>query len=178
MIIHHESSKWTIKNAGLTNIGCLFYYEVNKIQTQYCSTLFLKYLNFPAKIVKTFVLPFSGKFKCCIAVTRTPKVSMSFSSALKLKDSCGYKKVKSKADGVYFWYIKSLWATRKSLLYLEGWIVALFDNFRLLSLHFLYKRWYSSIFNVLFVPDTLRQNFIFCPIYWIEFGFSRQNHIY
>ena len=124
----------------LTNIGCLFYYEVNKIQTQYCSTLFFKYLNFPAKIVKTFVLPFSGKFKCCIAVTRTPKVSMSFSSALKLKDSCGYKKVKSKADGVYFWYIKSLWATRKSLLYLEGWIVALFDNFRLLSLHFLYKR--------------------------------------
>ena len=60
----------------------------------------------------------------------------------------------------------------KENLYLEGWIVTLLDNFRLLSLHFLHKRWYKGFFLMV---CTLFQNWFLGPKSENEINYFFQN---
>ena len=105
------------------------------------------------RICLAFCLPFSGKVKCCIAVTRTPKVSISFSSALKLKDSCNKsKEIFERKALKCFWLLSAFfgfifgWCVWVRKSYLEGGIVTLLDNFRFLTLHLLKDKSVDALF--------------------------------
>ena len=124
----------------------LFITKSIKYRLYFKTNTVAQYLNFPAKIAK-WCLTFFREVQmlhCCHAHSK------GFNIFLIRFEVEGFL-WKRKKRLMAFAFLRGY----KENLYLEGWIVTLLDNFRLLSLHFLHKRWYKGFFLMVY---TLFQN--------------------